>query len=208
MAGGGGAWKVAYADFVTAMMAFFLVMWITAQNQQIKEAIARHFSDPFGLEDRNGKSGGVDSCGPQLNFNENQRFSLKPKLLVSQDSRRYQLGSMVFFKGTSVAIDQQAKTALEALVPTLVGQKQTIEIVGYADRKAVEAGGESPWVLSHQRCLAVKDFLVAWGAPVHMIKMSQGVADAEQSTGDQLQPATLVSPQRVEVRVQRPEAED
>ena len=32
MAGGGGAWKVAYADFVTAMMAFFLVMWLTSQS--------------------------------------------------------------------------------------------------------------------------------------------------------------------------------
>jgi chemotaxis protein MotB len=31
--GGGGAWKVAYADFVTAMMAFFLVMWIVAREQ-------------------------------------------------------------------------------------------------------------------------------------------------------------------------------
>ena len=51
MAGkGGGAWKVAYADFVTAMMAFFLVMWIVAQNEQVKEAIAHHFSDPFAKE--------------------------------------------------------------------------------------------------------------------------------------------------------------
>src|SRR5438046_9528353 len=48
MAGkGGGAWKVAYADFVTAMMAFFLVMWITAQSPKIKTAIAHHFTDPF-----------------------------------------------------------------------------------------------------------------------------------------------------------------
>ena len=40
MAGhGGGAWKVAYADFVTAMMAFFLVMWIVGQSDQVKEAI-------------------------------------------------------------------------------------------------------------------------------------------------------------------------
>ncbi len=45
MAGkGGGAWKVAYADFVTAMMAFFLVMWITAQNTKIKQAIAHYFN--------------------------------------------------------------------------------------------------------------------------------------------------------------------
>src|SRR6185295_10106115 len=51
MAGkGGGAWKVAYADFVTAMMAFFLVMWIVGQSDQVKEAIAHHFSDPFAKE--------------------------------------------------------------------------------------------------------------------------------------------------------------
>jgi flagellar motor protein MotB len=49
MAGhGGGAWKVAYADFVTAMMAFFLVMWIVAQDQKIKEAVAHYFIDPMG----------------------------------------------------------------------------------------------------------------------------------------------------------------
>ncbi len=34
MAGGGGAWKVAYADFVTAMMAFFMVMWLTAADSK------------------------------------------------------------------------------------------------------------------------------------------------------------------------------
>jgi chemotaxis protein MotB len=44
---GGGAWKVAYADFVTAMMAFFLVMWITAQNNAVKRAIAQYFQDPL-----------------------------------------------------------------------------------------------------------------------------------------------------------------
>jgi chemotaxis protein MotB len=48
MAGkGGGAWKVAYADFITAMMAFFLVMWITAQNKPVRKAIANYFNDPF-----------------------------------------------------------------------------------------------------------------------------------------------------------------
>jgi chemotaxis protein MotB len=44
----GGAWKVAYADFVTAMMAFFLVMWIVAQSQAIKESVAGYFNDPAG----------------------------------------------------------------------------------------------------------------------------------------------------------------
>ncbi len=53
MAGhGGGAWKVAYADFVTAMMAFFMVMWITAQNKQMKVAVAHYFNDPFSLKSK------------------------------------------------------------------------------------------------------------------------------------------------------------
>ena len=50
----GGAWKVAYADFVTAMMAFFMVMWIVGLSQPVKEGIQRYFNDPlkylFGAE--------------------------------------------------------------------------------------------------------------------------------------------------------------
>ena len=43
----GGAWKVAYADFVTAMMALFMVLWLTSQDQHIKEAVERAFTNPF-----------------------------------------------------------------------------------------------------------------------------------------------------------------
>jgi chemotaxis protein MotB len=43
----GGAWKVAYADFTTAMMALFLCLWLTAQDSKIKEAIERAFRNPF-----------------------------------------------------------------------------------------------------------------------------------------------------------------
>jgi chemotaxis protein MotB len=46
----GGAWKVAYADFVTAMMAFFLVLWILGQSQSVKAGIAGYFRDPGVLE--------------------------------------------------------------------------------------------------------------------------------------------------------------
>lgn len=45
--GHGGAWKVAYADFVTAMMALFLLLWLTAQDKKIKEAVERAFRNPF-----------------------------------------------------------------------------------------------------------------------------------------------------------------
>ncbi len=45
----GGSWKVAYADFVTAMMAFFLVMWIVGLNQSVKDSVAAYFKDPIGF---------------------------------------------------------------------------------------------------------------------------------------------------------------
>ena len=47
----GGAWKVAYADFVTAMMAFFLVMWLVGQGPQVREAVAAYFRDPGAFEE-------------------------------------------------------------------------------------------------------------------------------------------------------------
>jgi chemotaxis protein MotB len=49
VAGGhhGGAWKVAYADFVTAMMALFLVLWLSSQDSRIKQAVERAFRNPF-----------------------------------------------------------------------------------------------------------------------------------------------------------------
>src|ERR1700684_438931 len=43
----GGAWKGAYADFVTAMMAFVMVLWLTSQDQRIKEAVERPSRNPF-----------------------------------------------------------------------------------------------------------------------------------------------------------------
>ena len=46
----GGAWKVAYADFVTAMMALFMVLWIIGQNKEVIEATADYFKDPIAYE--------------------------------------------------------------------------------------------------------------------------------------------------------------
>ena len=63
MAGGGGAWKVAYADFVTAMMAFFMVMWLVSQDQKVKESVAKYFVDPVGFSLSGSSSRPVDSAG-------------------------------------------------------------------------------------------------------------------------------------------------
>ncbi len=45
----GGSWKVAYADFVTAMMALFMVLWIMSQGPEVKQSIAAYFTDPRGM---------------------------------------------------------------------------------------------------------------------------------------------------------------
>jgi len=54
--GGGGAWKVAYADFVTAMMALFMVLWISAQDKKILIATSKYFQNPFNspMQDHSG----------------------------------------------------------------------------------------------------------------------------------------------------------
>ena len=46
----GGAWKVAYADFVTAMMAFFLVMWLISMQPDVKDAVQGYFNNPVGFK--------------------------------------------------------------------------------------------------------------------------------------------------------------
>ena len=46
----GGSWKVALADFMTALMAFFLVMWLIGQSEQTKKAISDYFSTPSVIE--------------------------------------------------------------------------------------------------------------------------------------------------------------
>lgn len=48
--GHGGSWKVALADFMTALMAFFLVMWLVGQNDQTKKAVSDYFSTPSVIE--------------------------------------------------------------------------------------------------------------------------------------------------------------
>ena len=52
----GGAWKVAFADFMTAMFALFLVLWMVNQSQDVKAAIAGYFQDPLGRANESGSS--------------------------------------------------------------------------------------------------------------------------------------------------------
>ena len=60
----GGAWKVAYADFVTAMMALFIVLWLLNSSKQIQDAVGGYFKDPTGTS----KKVGSDMQGSGQNF--------------------------------------------------------------------------------------------------------------------------------------------
>ncbi len=62
----GGAWKVSFADFMTAMMCFFLVMWLVGQKDEVKEAVAGYFRDP-GKFNHEGRSGVLKGTAHAIN---------------------------------------------------------------------------------------------------------------------------------------------
>jgi chemotaxis protein MotB len=72
----GGAWKVAYADFVTAMMAFFLVMWICGLSKPTREAIAAYFKNPTPFN----KGGGTQPLGNGGTGDANKMAPVIPKV--------------------------------------------------------------------------------------------------------------------------------
>jgi chemotaxis protein MotB len=75
----GGAWKVAYADFVTAMMAFFMVMWILGMDEQTRASIEGYFSNPVGF-----KKGYSSGKSPMASGNSPGEVRQTPIKLVSR----------------------------------------------------------------------------------------------------------------------------
>src|SRR6202166_3647320 len=74
----GGAWKGAYADFVTAMMALFIVLWLLSSSKPVKEAVAGYFKDPSGKANKTGTDrAGV---GENLVVNKDNMNQLKQQL--------------------------------------------------------------------------------------------------------------------------------
>src|SRR5947207_12060795 len=87
----GGAWKVAYADFVTAMMAFFLVMWLVGQSKAVKAGIGGYFRDPVAFAE-GGR--GVLPGGDSIDEPKPQAPAAKPSdtpAETSDDLERHQL---------------------------------------------------------------------------------------------------------------------
>src|SRR4051812_33631353 len=74
----GGAWKVAYADFVTAMMALFIVLWLLSSSDQVKKAVGGYFSDPTGSGKLMGSS--MAGSGESISLTKDEMEKLKEKL--------------------------------------------------------------------------------------------------------------------------------
>ncbi len=209
MAGkGGGAWKVAYADFVTAMMAFFMVMWLTSQNEAIKEAVAHHFQDPFAPYDpveganSNTKLPGPSSNVPlpkQIEDKKKIRRTRKPTLITRGSGNQTTTGTVVFFAPQSAELDESARSELSRLLPSLLGKPQKIEIRGHASRRPLPEGGKftDAWQLSYARCLATMQFLQQQGIGPERMRLSQ--AGVYEPLGTASGPETLAEHERVEV---------
>jgi len=84
----GGAWKVAYADFVTAMMAFFMVMWILGMDQNLRNSVEGYFSNPVGF-----KKGYTAGKSPLSSGNSPGQVQQTPLRLVSRKIEEEALGS-------------------------------------------------------------------------------------------------------------------
>src|SRR4051812_34095522 len=75
----GGAWKVAYADFVTAMMALFIVLWLLSSSEQVQKAVGGYFTDPKGKGKDVGN--GLRGTGSEsLSVRKDDMSKLKDKL--------------------------------------------------------------------------------------------------------------------------------
>src|SRR5687768_5473723 len=119
MAGGsGGAWKVAYADFVTAMMAFFMVMWLTGQKEGVKEAVAGYFREPFATY-KSTQKGAAATAKPVTDpMYGHTAQPQKRRLPISGDDTDYQF--TVLFPVDDATLEPDQIESIHSFAPMMV----------------------------------------------------------------------------------------
>lgn len=202
MGGGGGAWKVAYADFVTAMMAFFMVMWLTAQSEEIKEAVGGYFQDPWGTTQEssaptlhvpsgiNGNAPFGDASNgvlpgrwPQANLENATEteagaasvWRQRHNLFVMNNSDRSLPALVVRFADASAQLDKVAKQRLTDLLPAIQGKQNRVELRAHSTRRPLPAAGpyKDHWELCYARSVETMKFLVRNNIERERIRLSQ-----------------------------------
>ncbi len=205
MAAGGGAWKVAYADFVTAMMAFFLVMWITSQSDEVKKAIGGYFQDPWGSfsEDTtptvkspaglkgdapfaDSATGILPNRWPQANQdNATDKqpgaasvWQQKAKIHLLTNNDRNLPSLIINFDDGSAELTRDAQKRLTALLPALVGKQNRIELRAHSTRRPLPKGSpyRDHWQLCFARSQQTMSFLINHGIDPDRIRLSESAA--------------------------------
>jgi chemotaxis protein MotB len=195
----GGAWKVAYADFVTAMMALFIVLWLMGSSEPVKKAVAGYFRDPAGKATEKGSGhGGV---GENISSRKDDMGKLKEKLesAMKQSPELEKLKSQVqmtvtgeglrvelleseigtFFEKGSSHPSGAGKNMLDLLASELGKMPNRLLIEGHTDSQpfATSAGGYSNWELSADRANSARKLMQEGGLKADQVAEVRGFAD-------------------------------
>jgi chemotaxis protein MotB len=194
----GGAWKVAYADFVTAMMAFFMVMWLMGSSDKVKSAVSGYFRDPQGFKKQSGT--GTTGEGEQITVSKDNMDALKEKIqsamkqlpdfklirdhvsmTVTGEGLRIELmekeGGM-FFQSGSPSPSEFGRDLLVKMSSELAKLPNTIVIEGHTDAKPFSnERGYSNWELSSDRANSARRLMTDSGLRPDQIKQVRGFAD-------------------------------
>jgi len=194
----GGAWKVAYADFVTAMMALFIVLWLMNTNKPVREAIAGYFRDPSGSEGKMGTSNA--GYGENLTVMKNNIPDLKGKLekaieqmngfdklknqikiTVTPDGLRIELlesTTGTFFNLGSPVPNENGKELLSLLAHELGEVPNKMAIEGHTDSKPYSGHSDyGNWELSADRANAARRLMQQSGLRSDQVSQVRGYAD-------------------------------
>ncbi|MEZ5355213.1 MAG: flagellar motor protein MotB [Bryobacteraceae bacterium] len=194
----GGAWKVAYADFVTAMMAFFMVMWLMNSTPQIKEAVGSYFRDPSGSGKKSGSS--MSGAGQGLELKKEDLSKLKDEISQAMkqmpefDKLKDQVSMTVtgeglrielletekglFFASGDLQPSDQGEEMLNLLAQQLGELPNHILIEGHTDARPFNsADGYTNWELSVDRANAARKLMEANGLRQGQVTQVRGFAD-------------------------------
>ncbi len=224
----GGAWKVAYADFVTAMMALFIVLWLMNTSKQIQEAIGGYFKDPSGTSKKVGtaQSGSGENFTitkdnmPELKeqlqrairkMNNFEQLKKQIEITVTAEGLRIELlesEAGTFFDSGSTHPNDSGKELLRMLANQLQNLPNTISIEGHTDSKPFAANGSyGNWELSTDRANAARRLMQDNGVRHDQVAQVRGFADQNlRKKGDPEDPSN----RRITILVQylpKPEAE-
>jgi chemotaxis protein MotB len=201
----GGAWKVAYADFVTAMMAFFMVMWLMNSNEKIQHAIAGYFQDPTGRGKQTGST--VAGHGESLTVTPDNMSELKQQLeqamkklpefhamkdqvsmTVTGEGLRIELletEAGMFFQSGSPRPSFTGQQLLGTLAAELGQLPNKLLIEGHTDSKPFSNGGAySNWELSADRANEARKLMEASGLQTGQVAQVRGFADRRLRNAD------------------------